>query len=146
MYQVAAVLDLSRSPVFGNPVLDARYQIEWAFALAAGEDLDRVFFQTPLYSYLLAAWLRAFGWSVWAIVTIHMILGVGVLVMVLALLRHFRVGPRLTYATLAFTALYPLFPFYAAMLHKSPLYSNAGMPHLIVYSTAGQAACTTWRR
>src|SRR5262249_52340815 len=68
IYQLLALLQLSRSPYFGHPILDARYQVEWAFGLAAGRDPHAVFFQAPLYSYLLAGFLEWFGWRPLALI------------------------------------------------------------------------------
>src|SRR5262245_57594835 len=62
IYQLLVLLQLSRSPYFGHPILDARYQVEWAFALVAGNEPHAVFFQSPLYSYVLAGFLKLFGW------------------------------------------------------------------------------------
>ncbi len=121
IYQLAAILDLSRSPFFGNPILDARYQVEWAFALASGNDLHPVFFQSPLFSYVLAAFLWLFDWSVWGVVLFQWLLLFLVAVLVYRTLLLFEVERHLRYVLTAVVLFYPLYPYYASMLHKTAL-------------------------
>jgi 4-amino-4-deoxy-L-arabinose transferase-like glycosyltransferase len=78
-----------------------------------------VFFQSPLYSYLLAGWIALFGWSVWGLALVQVALVLGAVGLARGLLRHFRVPPRGRLLALAVLLAYPLLPFYAAMLHKT---------------------------
>ena len=49
------VLGLRESPFFETPIMDAAYHLEWARALASGEDfLPGPFFRAPLYPWFLA--------------------------------------------------------------------------------------------
>lgn len=120
-YHLFAVTQLSSSPFFGNPILDARYQIEWAFALAEGKDPHPIFFQSPLYSYLIAVWIKLFGWHVWALVILQWALLLCSIFLFYRILLHFKVGLRLRLILLGFVFIYPLLPFYAVMLHKTSL-------------------------
>lgn len=121
LYQAGVLLRLSHSPYFGNPILDARYQIEWAFALAAGRDPHPVFFQSPLYSYLVAGFLRAFGWHVWGLVLLQWCCVLVTALLVRETLARLGVERRVALGALAFVLFYPLYPYYAAFLHKTTL-------------------------
>jgi 4-amino-4-deoxy-L-arabinose transferase-like glycosyltransferase len=121
IYQLAVIADLSRSPFFGNPILDARYQVEWAFALASGRDPHPVFFQSPLYSYLVAGFVKLFGWHVWGIVIVQWLMMLGVEWLVWRTLDWLGVARPIRLAALVFVVFYPLLPYYAAMLHKTAL-------------------------
>jgi hypothetical protein len=119
VYQLVAILQLSRSPFFGNPILDARYQVEWAFALASGYDPHPTFFQSPLFSYALALFLKLFGWQPWGIVLVQWALLLGVAVLVLLALGRLGVERPIRLVLFAVALFHPLYPYYAAMLHKT---------------------------
>lgn len=121
VYQGAALWQFSHNPFFGNPILDARYQVEWAFHLAAGRDPHPLFFQSPLYSYLLAGFLKVFGWNVWGIVTLQCAMGLGAAVLLERTLALLEVPRPVRLGLFAFALLDPIFPFYAAQLHKTSL-------------------------
>ena len=80
-YQLAAIREFSSSVFFGNPILDARYQIEWALALTQGTDLHPVFFQSPLYSYAMAGVLKIIGWNVWTLVSLQWLMTLATIVL-----------------------------------------------------------------
>lgn len=121
LYQALVVLQLSRSPFFGNPILDARYQVEWALALARGVDPHPVFFQSPLYSYLLAGFLRVAGWHVWPVVLAQVLLVLLVARLVERTLELLEVRGALRGVFLGVALFYPLYPYYASQLHKTTL-------------------------
>lgn len=119
LYQALAILQFSGNPWFGNPILDARYQVEWAFALAGGQDPHPLWFQSPLYSYLLAGLIRSFGWSVPAVVCLQAMLGLGAAVLLERTLVLLEVPRPARLALFAVALFYPLLPFYAAITHKT---------------------------
>ena len=121
LYQLIVLVQLSRSPYFGHPVLDARYQVEWALALAAGHDPHAVFFQSPLYSYLLAGFFEWFGWRPLALIVLQWLGVLLVPVLLLVTLRRLAVDARVSLAVVACALFYPLLPYYAAFLHKTAL-------------------------
>lgn len=50
------------NPFFDYPLLDSLYHVEWARALAAGEDFQPgPFFRAPLYPWVLGTWMRLVG-------------------------------------------------------------------------------------
>ncbi|MFN0244466.1 MAG: tetratricopeptide repeat protein [Planctomycetota bacterium] len=56
------VLQSRASPLFANPQMDALYHVDWARALARGEDFQPgPFFRAPLYPWFLGATFRLFG-------------------------------------------------------------------------------------
>ncbi len=62
LLRVIYTLEQQSNPFFDYPLLDSLYHIEWARALAAGEDFQPgPFFRAPLYPWLLGTELRAFG-------------------------------------------------------------------------------------
>src|SRR5262245_47517039 len=113
IYQLLVLFQLSRSPFFGHPILDARYQVEWAFALASGRDPHAVFFQSPLYSYLVAGFLKVFGWRPVALIALQWLCVLLVPLLLLATLRRLAVDVRVSLAVVAFALFYPLLPYYA---------------------------------
>ena len=121
LYQLLVVLQLSHSPFFGNPILDARYQVEWAMALASGFEPHPVFFQSPLYSYLLAGVLRVAGWPVWPLVIAQVLMMLLVARLVERTLELLEVRPALRLGILGVALFYPLYPYYASQLHKTAL-------------------------
>ena len=120
-YQIAVFVALIQDVRFGNPILDSRFQIEWAFDLARGAGNDRLFFQSPLYAYGNALLLRIFGWK-------PVLIGVLQLGMVLATAGcvalaawSFGVRRRLIVGVTVLALFWPLFPYYAADLNKTAL-------------------------
>lgn len=60
--RVAHVAWMRASPLFDAPTMDALYHVEWARALARGEDFQEgPFFRAPLYPWFLAGVFRLFG-------------------------------------------------------------------------------------
>ncbi|MCB9916325.1 MAG: glycosyltransferase family 39 protein [Planctomycetes bacterium] len=56
------LLQQRANPFFAYPLMDSLYHVEWARALAAGEDFQPgPFFRAPLYPWLLGTALRLFG-------------------------------------------------------------------------------------
>lgn len=121
LYQGLALRQFADNPWFGNPVLDARYQVEWAFALAAGHDPHPLWFQSPLYSYLLAGMIRTLGWSIPVLVACQVLLGLGAGVLLERTLVLLQVTRAARLALFAFLLFDPLLPFYAAFTHKTSL-------------------------
>jgi tetratricopeptide (TPR) repeat protein len=57
--RLAYLLDLSRTPFFNDPQMDAWFHDQWARRLAAGEGSGQdVFFRAPLYPFFLAGLYR----------------------------------------------------------------------------------------
>jgi len=53
---------LTRSPLFDHPTMDARYHDQWARAIVAGQTfIDGPYFRAPLYPFFLAGIYRLFG-------------------------------------------------------------------------------------
>ncbi len=62
--RVVYVFGLRDSPYFEEPVIDAAYHLDWARALAAGEEFESgPFFRAPLYPWFLALALKLCGGS-----------------------------------------------------------------------------------
>ena len=62
--RVIYILETRANPYFDEPVMDPLYHLEWARALAAGEDFQAgPFFRAPLYPWFLGTALRFFGES-----------------------------------------------------------------------------------
>ncbi len=60
--RVAYVLGQRDGVYFDDPIMDARYHLDWARALAAGETFQEgPFFRAPLYPWFLGSLLRLFG-------------------------------------------------------------------------------------
>ncbi len=60
--RVAHVLWMRASPLFDAPTMDALYHVEWARAVARGQEFQPgPFFRAPLYPWFLAGIFRLFG-------------------------------------------------------------------------------------
>ncbi|MAE28020.1 MAG: glycosyltransferase family 39 protein [Planctomycetota bacterium] len=60
--RLANTFAMEASPFFHEPTMDPRFHVEWARALAAGEEfLPGPFFRAPLYPWFLGALFRLFG-------------------------------------------------------------------------------------
>ncbi len=66
--RVVYVMGMRANPTFDRPILDAEYHVDWARAIAAGQDFYALrhghpgpYFRAPLYIWLLGALFRAFG-------------------------------------------------------------------------------------
>lgn len=142
LYQGLALRQFAENPWFGNPVLDARYQVEWAFALARGQDPHPLWFQSPLYSYLLAGMIRTLGWNLPVLVTFQVLLGLGAALLLertLVLLQIPRAARLVLFGFLLFD---PLLPFYAAFTHKTSL--EIFMTAAVLWSGVRLAAAGGW--
>lgn len=142
LYQGLALRQFADNPWFGNPVLDARYQVEWAFALADGQDPHSLWFQSPLYSYMLAGMIRTVGWSVPVIVGLQVLLGLGAALLLERTLVLLQVPRPVRLALFAFMLLDPLLPFYAAFTHKTSL--EIFLTAAVLWSGVRLAAAGGW--
>ena len=117
-FRAFAWLQLSSTPFFAAPVVDASTFDLWARALVQGETFagaTGVFFKPPLYPYLLSGVYRLFGEQPQAAYALQMLAGVATCVLVLVIGRRvFGRGVGLG-AALA-TALLPMLPFFETQL------------------------------
>jgi len=116
------LVQLRSSPFFGWLVGDPERYHAWASSIAAGDWLGGggVFFQAPLYPYLLAVLYRLLGADpAWARVA-QIALGVGSCVLVAAATRRI-VGERAGIWAGLLLALYPPALFFEVVLQKSAL-------------------------
>ncbi len=140
---------------FGNPILDSRFQIEWAFELARGQGGDRLFFQSPLYAYVISFVIRVLGWQ-------PVLIGVVQLALVLlsagcVAVAAWSLGVRRQVAlgVTAVALFWPTFAFFAADLNKTALeiFLHAALLGLGCYvltvdgrrgSSEGTSRCRPW--
>lgn len=67
---------IQKSPLFDTPIMDAKYNDDWAQRIATGEELEeKVFFRAPLYPYFLAGVYTIFGHSYFWARLIQFIIG-----------------------------------------------------------------------
>ena len=116
--RVAAWLQLSRTPFFASPVVDASTFDIWARAIAHGTTFPGavdVFFKPPLYPYLLAGIYGVFGESPTAAYALQMIAGVVTCLLVLMIGRRVF-GRAVGLGAAVATGLLPMLPFFEAQL------------------------------
>jgi 4-amino-4-deoxy-L-arabinose transferase-like glycosyltransferase len=119
--RLVCLAQIHGSPLFSVPLADARAYDRLAREIAAGDWIgSRVFYQDPLYSYLLALLYRAFGASPVPVVIAQSLLGAATIGLVgLLAKRLFGNGAALVAAAIA--ALYGPFVFGEMILDKNAL-------------------------
>ncbi|HXV76494.1 MAG TPA: hypothetical protein VD788_09260, partial [Candidatus Polarisedimenticolaceae bacterium] len=109
------VWTVRESPLFTMPMLDPAMYDEWARALLAGRPPGGVFFQDPLYAYVLAGLYRTLGDGPLVVAIVQSILGAAVAPLVFVAARpSFGVATAGTAGSLA--ALYAPAIYYDGML------------------------------
>ncbi|HET6373995.1 MAG TPA: glycosyltransferase family 39 protein, partial [Candidatus Polarisedimenticolia bacterium] len=112
------LVQISKTPLFDFLHLDPRYYHDWAARIAAGDWLGtQVFEQSPLYPYLLAIYMLAFGDDLWTLRLIQ--IAVGAVSCVLTYLLGRRLFDRRAgLLAAAGCALYGPFLFYEGQVMK----------------------------
>jgi 4-amino-4-deoxy-L-arabinose transferase-like glycosyltransferase len=118
---VVAVMQFRSSPYFNYPIIDERSLVEWARAIAGGAIVgDRVFYQDPLYPYLLAAVFRLGGENFLLVRLLQVVMGVASVGAVYVLGARIG-GARCGLAGAAALALYRGLYFFELQLLKETL-------------------------
>jgi len=108
------VAEASTDPWFGHPVLDGRYYVDWAIALASGKPGPAgAFYLAPLYPYALAGLMRVAGPGFWAIYLVQQGLSVSTAALV-ALGGRRPLGDAQALSAAALLLLYQPILFFAA--------------------------------
>ncbi|MCG3125661.1 MAG: hypothetical protein CHACPFDD_00486 [Phycisphaerae bacterium] len=118
----AAYLQQARPIVFFDHLIsDGRTYFAWARTIAGGDWLGHgVFYQAPLYPYVLAVFQLLVGEDLWAIRLIQAALGAAACALVcLAATRW--ISPRAGWTAGAIMALYPPAIFFDGLIQKSVL-------------------------
>ena len=78
LFRIVHVMALAATPFFNNLGLDGLVYDEWAQRIAAGDWMgSRIFYQDPLYPYLLGALYALFGRSLMLVYLVQVAFGVG---------------------------------------------------------------------
>ncbi len=109
------------SPLFSVLICDCGQYDQWAQRIAAGDWIGHeVFYQTPLYPYLLAVIYRVCGHSVWAVRLLQALFGtVACVALARAGTRFF--AERVGWIAGVLLALYPPAIFFDGILQKASL-------------------------
>ncbi len=119
--RMAHWLDVRNDPFFSQLIMDSQEYDRWAREIAAGDWIGReVFFQAPLYPYLLALCYVIFGHS------LDIIYLAQILFAIAAIYALFRTGKklggeRLGLAASALAAFYGIFIFYDIQILKESI-------------------------
>ncbi len=109
----------SQTPYASELLSDAKYFDEWAVRIAGGEWLQgRVFYQSPVYAYFLAAVYKIFGHQLIAVQLIQVLVG-SVSAVLFCALGTLVFGPAAGLVSGILAALYKPFIFYDIMILKS---------------------------
>jgi 4-amino-4-deoxy-L-arabinose transferase-like glycosyltransferase len=135
--RLAYLLELSRTPLFSQLLLDPLYYHDWARRIAAGDWLSggQVFEQSPLYAYILALIYRFCGDGLLAPRIVQAVVGAGSC-LVVHLIGRRVFGRRAGLAAGMFMALYAPGIFYDGMIMKESysLFITAAMTLALVLS------------
>jgi tetratricopeptide (TPR) repeat protein len=115
------LLELWPTPLFSVLFGDGRQYVAWAQEIAGGQWLGTsVFYQSPLYPYVLALLFKATGASVGAVRVVQALLGTASCLLVAHAGRRF-VGDRAGLAAGWLLAIYPPAVFFDGLVQKSSL-------------------------
>jgi tetratricopeptide (TPR) repeat protein len=113
--------ELSDSPLFSVLIGDAKEYDAWAQRIVGGEWLGKtVFYQTPLYPYLMAAIYAVAGHSVFAVRVFQAVIGAASCTLAAIAGRRFF-SPAAGLITASLLAVYPPAIFFDGLLQKSSL-------------------------
>jgi tetratricopeptide (TPR) repeat protein len=117
----AHLASLRHTPIFAVLIGDAQQYDAWARQIAGGQWIGtEVFYQTPLYPYLLAIVFKLGGHHLLLVRVIQVVLGAMSCVLVGLAGRRFF-GPRAGLAAAALLAVYPPAIFFDGLIQKSSL-------------------------
>jgi len=113
-------LNRRNNPLFDYPIMDAKYHLEWAQGILAGDFWgDEVFFRAPFYPYLLALLYKIGGAKIGFVILCQHLMGSLSAVLVYILSRRFFAG-GVSLAAGFLTALYwPLIYFEGDLLFET---------------------------
>jgi len=115
------VAQISHTPYYEPKWLDPLFYWSWAGEIAAGNWLgDRIFFQSPLYAYVLAVFRVAFGDRIFPILLAQAVLGAATCVLTLRIARRV-LGEREASVAGFLAAVYGPFLFFDGMVMKTSL-------------------------
>jgi len=78
-----AVIQFRTSPFFELPIIDEQAYVNWASEIASGRFLgERVFYQDPLYPYILGALFALFGKSFFLVRAVQVLMGAAAVALV----------------------------------------------------------------
>jgi tetratricopeptide (TPR) repeat protein len=139
--RLAAIVAAKDHPLVASPIMDARGYHLWAADIASGNVLGaEVFYQAPLYPYLLGAVYAIFGVSVPAALALNVLLETAALAILHAAARRLF-GATAACATLALGVAYGLFLFDVVQVGKSSLdlLLVAALVHALITADARRA-------
>lgn len=119
--RLITVAQVSSSPFFDRPIIDARMYDEEAWRIARGEEpsLD-AYYHAPLYSHALAAVYAVFGRSHRAAYVVQCVLGALSCILIFFLARELF-GPRVALISGLLAAAYGPFIYYDVQLLRTSL-------------------------
>ncbi len=121
LLRVAIIATAGSNPLVAHPIVDARGYHEWASGIARGDLLRTdVFYQEPLYPYVLGAAYRLFGARPLVAYVLNALLEVAGLALLHRLARRVF-GARAALLALLLGATYGLFLFHVVQVAKSSL-------------------------
>ncbi len=119
--RLAFWMDVRATPLIAHPIMDSAEYDRWARAIAAGDWLGSgVFFQAPLYPYLLGGLYAVFGRHLDLVYLLQVLLS-GLTIYALYRAGRRMLGERAGLAAAGLAALYGPFVFYDVQLQKEPL-------------------------
>lgn len=120
------LLQSRSSPLFDKVIMDARSYWEWSDRLVSGDWLGKdIFYQAPLYPYLLGVLKSLFGTDLWTIKLVQIILGSITCAFIYLAARLWFASSAHSRAIAALSALlialYPPAIFYDSIIQKANL-------------------------
>ncbi len=138
------LLELADTPLFAVLLGDGRQYYAWAMEIAAGDWLGQeVFYQAPLYPYLMATLLKLFGPGLWPLRILQILLGAAACVLLALAGRRF-VSPRAGLFAGALLAVYPPALFFDSLVQKTSVASFLTAALLALLAEAAHGPARRW--
>ena len=143
LVRLAYLVELDGTDLFRTPLGDARGYDLWAQSIAGlRPGADEVFFQAPLYPYVVGLLYAVFGRSLLAVRVLQTLAGAAACVLVADTGRRLFRSPHAGLAAGVLLAIYPLGPFYDGLIEKTSLavFCLAALLWLLVRADQRRAA------
>src|SRR5436190_23263877 len=119
--RLISLAELRDTPLFAVPIGDAQKYDAWAQEIVSGQWMGtQVFYQTPLYPYLLAAVFAVRGHDLFAVRLLQALLGAASCVL-LALVGRWFFSERAGLIAALILAVYPPAIFFDGLIQKASL-------------------------
>ncbi len=143
---IACVFQSKSSPFFNLPIIDEESYVNWGKSIAEGAIMgEHIFYQDPLYPYLLGLIFSVFGKSYMAVRIVQVFMGTGAVALVFFIARPFM-GEKPALLASAIMASYRGLYFFELLLLKATavVFFSALSCAIGVWAASSEKARSRW--